>query len=146
MFADDGVRLAALVPRGGQPKLHIWDAATGKELLVSTGHEGNGRCAAFSSDSRLFATADAGQVVLWDTVSTSVARRLAGHRAPPVAVAVSLVVSRRLRQGAQHVRNVLAPVVAGRPGAPELGNHPVLEAAGTGQLVEGEVPAHPGLA
>ncbi len=88
--ADDGggnVRSAAFSPDGrrivtasNDKSARIWDAATGRQLAVLSGHDGVVRTAAFSPDGRRIVTASGDRTArIWDAVTAKPLDVLSGH-------------------------------------------------------------------
>jgi WD40 repeat protein len=66
-FSPDGNRI---VTAGDDGTVRIWDAVTGRELKVLTGHQGVADSAAFSPDGRRIVSASAdGTARVWDVAS-----------------------------------------------------------------------------
>jgi WD40 repeat protein len=84
-FSPDGKAVAASEWQAG--KVHVWDAATGKEVALWKAHEpwkGFGRSIAavvFSADGKRLVTAGAGDKVvrLWDAATGKAVRSFTGH-------------------------------------------------------------------
>src|SRR5207248_306556 len=63
-FSPDGRRIACA---GGDPRVGLWDAASGKELAMYRGHTSSVTAVAFSRDGRHLLSADATESVkVWD--------------------------------------------------------------------------------
>jgi serine/threonine protein kinase/WD40 repeat protein len=63
-FSPDGSRITCA---GGDPRVGLWDAATGKELAMYRGHAANVCAVAFSRDGRRLLSADATESLkIWD--------------------------------------------------------------------------------
>jgi serine/threonine protein kinase/WD40 repeat protein len=63
-FSPDGSRITCA---GGDPRVGLWDAASGKELAVYRGHTANVSAVAFSRDGRHLLSADATEAIkVWD--------------------------------------------------------------------------------
>jgi WD40 repeat protein len=76
-FAPDGKRLAS----GGRydPKIHLWDPLTGKNLLAPVGHQGVIRCLTLTPDGKQLATGGSDNTVrLWDAATGKEFLKLAG--------------------------------------------------------------------
>src|SRR5260370_40123004 len=86
-FSPDGKTLAvggegpATKFRGpGLGELRLWDAETGRDLLVLKGHTGIVGALCFSPDGRTLAGGDAGGgVTLWEVATGKVRLSFAGH-------------------------------------------------------------------
>ena len=65
VYSPDGSRLAV----AGGIGIWIYDAVTGDELSLLTGHNGDVRCVAFSPDSSILASASLQEVRLWDVTT-----------------------------------------------------------------------------
>jgi caspase domain-containing protein/WD40 domain-containing protein len=84
-LSPDGAHLSLL----NNSRFSVW-AVDSRRQVLSVLAEGSPYCAAFSSDGRLYATADLRRVItLYDTATWEVARELTGHRDPVNAVAFS---------------------------------------------------------
>jgi hypothetical protein len=76
-YSHDGERL---VSAGADDTARVWDASTGEQQLVLTGHTSDVMSAAFSPDDRQIATASAdGTVRLWDATTGDEIAVLEGH-------------------------------------------------------------------
>jgi WD40 repeat protein len=85
-FSPDGSRLTCA---GGDPRVGLWDAATGKELAMYRGHTSNVSAVAFSRDGRHLLSADGTEAVkVWDAQPPAYALVL-NLGAPPLCSAVS---------------------------------------------------------
>jgi eukaryotic-like serine/threonine-protein kinase len=72
----------------GGRSVKVWDASTGREILVLRGHEGPVYGVATSADGRLIASAGAdGSVRVWDQTTGRESRALLGHAGAVLAVA-----------------------------------------------------------
>jgi hypothetical protein len=70
--------------------LKLWEAASGRELRIFTGHMGNVRSVAFSPDGKFALSGDGkGALKLWDVASGSELRGFTGHTIDITAVAFS---------------------------------------------------------
>jgi WD40 repeat protein/serine/threonine protein kinase len=70
--------------------LRLWDAASGREKKVLTGHERPILCAAVSPDGKLVASGDAdGRIILWDALTGSLLGKLLNHDDRATALAFS---------------------------------------------------------
>jgi WD40 repeat protein len=80
-----------LIASGSADKtVKLWDAATGREVLVLQGHTAGVTALAFSPDSRRLATASADQTVrLWDTATGEPLLRLEDHQGAVTCLAFS---------------------------------------------------------
>jgi RNA polymerase sigma factor (sigma-70 family) len=73
---------------GSDRTIHVWDAATGKEVSRLTGHQGRVNALALSPDGKQIASASDDRTVrLWDPATGKEVRRLEGHAGPVVRVA-----------------------------------------------------------
>jgi WD40 repeat protein len=76
-FSHDGKRVVTIADR----VVHIWDAATGRELATLKGHTKWIRAVAFSRhDERVVTASEDGEARVWDAVSGQPSVRLVGHR------------------------------------------------------------------
>jgi WD40 repeat protein len=70
--------------------IRLWDAETGKELRLLTGHTGGAVALAFSPDGKTLASSSWDRSVrLWDVASGNALRTLTGHEAAAVSVTFS---------------------------------------------------------
>ena len=74
-FSPDGARLAV----AGSIGIWMYDAATGQEAALLTGHTLWVRSVSFSPDGRTLASGSWGEIVLWDAATGAELRRLEGH-------------------------------------------------------------------
>jgi WD40 repeat protein len=96
-FSPDGKRLAAATAPGwsgqgaqGPGAVHVWEVASGKELLTLRGHTSGVQGVAFSPDGERLASCGFDQVVrLWDADSGKALRTLRGLAGPVRSVAFS---------------------------------------------------------
>lgn len=74
----------ALIASGGSDAVvHVWDAATGREVRQLTGHTGDIEAIAFSPDgTKIVSGAADFSAILWDTRTGSELLRFKGHRLP----------------------------------------------------------------
>ncbi len=73
-WSPDGRRL---VSAGREGVLHLWDAATGRDLYTLSGHKQEVNSAAFSPDGAALASVgDDGRIILWDAATGQERRRL----------------------------------------------------------------------
>ncbi len=85
--SSDGKRLATA---SDDRTARVWDAGSGKELLVLRGHAGPVVGVAFSPDGKVLATASADKTAkLWDAANGKELLTLHGHAGPVNAVAFS---------------------------------------------------------
>jgi Tol biopolymer transport system component len=91
-FSADGKRLVSCADQ----RVHVWDAATGKELRRFGGSEGTLMGVALSPDGRMAASASSGYqdssdgvVQLWEIATGKERRRFSGHRSSVKAVTFS---------------------------------------------------------
>ena len=76
-FSPDGRRI---VTASNDKTARIWDAATGRQLAVLSGHDEPVRTAAFSPDGRRIVTASADQTArIWDAATAKPLDVLSGH-------------------------------------------------------------------
>jgi WD domain, G-beta repeat len=76
-FSPDGRRI---VTASNDKSARIWDAATGRQLAVLSGHDQAVRTAAFSPDGRRIVTASADQTArIWDALTAKPLEVLSGH-------------------------------------------------------------------
>ncbi|HEV3259802.1 MAG TPA: WD40 repeat domain-containing protein [Gemmataceae bacterium] len=86
-FSPDGKRLAAA---SYDRKIHLWDPATGKEVLQLVGHQDRVYSVAFSPDGKRLASASMDRTVrLWDAATGKEIRLLTGHENTVLSVAFS---------------------------------------------------------
>jgi WD40 repeat protein len=86
-FSPDGSRILAA---GGDQTLRVWDAKSGIELQVFSGHSGVVTSCAFSADgSQVVSAATDGAIIIWDAASGDELDRLNGHDRPIDGCAVS---------------------------------------------------------
>src|SRR5436190_2069799 len=71
-----------LFATGGKDQLvHLWDAATGKEIRRLAGHQNWVDTLAFSPDGRLLASGSGDQTIrLWETATGKELRQFSGHK------------------------------------------------------------------
>ena len=76
-FSPDGRRI---VTASNDKSARVWDAATGRQLAVLSGHDQEVRTAAFSPDGRRIVTASADQTArIWDAATARPLDVLSGH-------------------------------------------------------------------
>ena len=76
-FSPDGRRI---VTASNDKSARVWDAATGRQLAVLSGHDQAVRTAAFSPDGRRIVTASADQTArIWDAATAKPLDVLSGH-------------------------------------------------------------------
>jgi WD40 repeat protein/DNA-binding SARP family transcriptional activator len=81
--SPDGRRFVTSGSDPGDSTATVWDAKSGKELLVLTGLDAGGPAVAYSPDGRLIATThNDGTVRLWDAVTGKGLHVLRGHKGP----------------------------------------------------------------
>jgi hypothetical protein len=86
-FSPDGARI---VSGSYDQTVRVWDAASGKQLLVLRGHEGPVWAAGFSPDgARIVSGSDDKTVRVWDAASGKELLVLRGHEGPVYAVGFS---------------------------------------------------------
>jgi RNA polymerase sigma factor (sigma-70 family) len=88
-FSPDGKTLAAGEWASGWPAraIHLWEIATGKEVLQIQGNENGVRAVAFSPDGTILASAGMDQAIrFWDPATGKEIRELTGHRGAVHAV------------------------------------------------------------
>jgi WD40 repeat protein/class 3 adenylate cyclase len=86
-FSPDGRKLAAV---GDLGILHVWDAATGEELIAPESETSGYRAVAFSQDGeRVYTGGQDSSVRIWDASSGENLRILAGHTGIVAALAFS---------------------------------------------------------
>ncbi len=79
-FSPDGARI---VSGSDDQTVRVWDAASGKELLVLRGHEGPVLAAGFSPDgARIVSGSKDKTVRVWDAASGKELLVLRGHEGP----------------------------------------------------------------
>jgi WD40 repeat protein len=90
-LSPNGKRLAAVYAGNGNgDEVHLWDAASGKDLQTLRGHGGQVTRLAFSPDGKRLATASLDQTVrVWDTESGQFLNTLRGHTREVLGVAFS---------------------------------------------------------
>jgi len=81
---------AGLLAAAADRTVKVWDAETGKELLLIEGHEGELRALAFSSNGKVLATGGDDEAArLWDAESGKLLCTLEGHAGPVSGLAFS---------------------------------------------------------
>ncbi len=86
-YTPDGKNLATAGPR---KEAHLFEAITGRERAVLSGHTGDVKCLAFSRNGKLLATgASDGEVLLWDVVSAKNIAKTDRHRSPVTSLSFS---------------------------------------------------------
>jgi WD40 repeat protein len=79
-FSPDG---KLVVTAGADNTARVWDATTGKQLLVLKGHTGALNAARFSPDGKFIITASADSTArIWDTASGQLLAIVLGHNGP----------------------------------------------------------------
>jgi WD40 repeat protein len=79
-LSHDGKRLAAVGPSGDDRSVYVWDAETGRRILLLEGHRAMPRSAAFSHDDRrIVSCGDGGEVRLWNAVTGEPLRSWQGY-------------------------------------------------------------------
>ena len=89
-FSPDGKRLASAGTYFAvDSAVHVWDVASGKEVLPTAGHQEPVTCLAFTADGKGVVTGSADRTVrLWDTLGKEL-RQLRAAGGEPFAVAIS---------------------------------------------------------
>jgi dipeptidyl aminopeptidase/acylaminoacyl peptidase len=86
-YSPDNKHLAAA---DGARAIHVWDAASGKELVTLTGHTDLVRCLAFSPDGKRLVSGSADKTLkVWDVATGQELLTLRGHEGPVNALAWS---------------------------------------------------------
>jgi WD40 repeat protein len=86
-YSPDGCRI---VTASADKTARIWDATTGKQLLVLRGHILGVRSAAFSTDGKLVVTASEDETArVWDAQTGAELITLAGHKGPVLTAVFS---------------------------------------------------------
>jgi WD40 repeat protein/tRNA A-37 threonylcarbamoyl transferase component Bud32 len=90
-YSPDGTRLAlSMGPRPDDHHVHVWDAASGRELLTVPDHGHMVRAVAFHSAGTRIATADwAGTLTVWDAASGQELLAVSAHDCPITEVVFS---------------------------------------------------------
>jgi WD40 repeat protein/serine/threonine protein kinase/Flp pilus assembly protein TadD len=86
-FAADGRRLASA---SRDRTVRLWEAATGRQIRILTGHRDEVRCVAFGAADKLLASGSYdGTVKLWDPDTGEVRHTLTGYKGRIESVAIS---------------------------------------------------------
>jgi WD40 repeat protein len=116
-FSPDGTRIVTVGGQSGAHEATVWDARTGEELLVLTGHTNLVLCAAFSPDgTRIVTGCHDGTAKVWDARTGTPRLEMNGHRGELHTVAVSPDGTRILSGGGEPDKPGAATVWDARTG------------------------------
>ena len=86
-YSPDGKILATAGPKN---ESHLFDAISGRELAVLSGHAGDVKCLAFSRSGNLIATGSVdGTVLIWDVASAKNIAKTSQHQSPVTSLSFS---------------------------------------------------------